>query len=94
VLGMFAEEQDDFAARFRAARSSGDASAALRMAHDLKSQAGTVGASDVQQAAAALEDACARAAADDSIERLAAAVSRALEPVIAGLQALRPERDG
>jgi PAS domain S-box-containing protein len=90
VLGMFAEEQGPFAARFRAARASNDALAARRMAHDLKSQAGAVGASDVQQAAAALEEACVRHASEDTIDELTGAVTRALGPVIAALQVLEP----
>ncbi len=93
VLGMFAEEQGAFASRFRAARSSGDALLAVRMAHDLKSQAGIVGANEVRHAAAALEDACAGDAADDVIVELTEAVARALDPVVAGLRSLEPELD-
>jgi PAS domain S-box-containing protein len=93
VLGMFAEEQGAFASRFRAARASGDVRVAVRMAHDLKSQAGIVGANEVRQAAAALEDACAADAADDVIVELTEAVARALDPVVAGLRSLEPELD-
>jgi CheY-like chemotaxis protein len=87
VLGMFVDEHDAFAARFRAARASDDRLAATRLVHDLKGQAGAVGASDVQQAAAALEEACVRDAADHIIDELTEAVTRALSPVIAALQA-------
>jgi len=92
VLDMFADEQDAFAVRFRAARASGDPLAATRMAHDLKGLAGVVGASDVQQAAAALEEACIRKASDHIIDGLTEAVERALGPVIAGLQAVNGPR--
>jgi len=92
LLGMFADTQHDFAARFRTAHASGDISAARRMAHDLRSVGGTVGASDVQTAAAALEAACGDAA-DGIINELLETVVRALGPVIAGLRALEPEND-
>jgi HPt (histidine-containing phosphotransfer) domain-containing protein len=57
-------------------------------AHDLTSVAGTIGAREVQLAAAALEQACASNADDRAIGELLDAVDRALVPVIAGLQAL------
>jgi PAS domain S-box-containing protein len=88
LLAMFADSQHNFAARFRAARASGDIVAATRAAHDLKSGAGTIGAIEVQAAAEALEDACAHDAADDVIDQLLRAVARTLGPVVAGLQAL------
>src|ERR1019366_725849 len=59
LLAMFADSQHDFAARFGAARACGDIVAATRAAHDLKNGAGTIGAINVQAAAAALENACA-----------------------------------
>jgi HPt (histidine-containing phosphotransfer) domain-containing protein len=89
LLAMFADSQHSFAARFSAARASGDILAATRAAHDLKSEAGTIGASAVQLAAEALEDANAHQAADGVIDQLLETVARALGPVIAGLQALR-----
>jgi PAS domain S-box-containing protein len=88
LLQMFANKQTNFAARFRASLARGDHLAATRAAHDLKSEAGTLGASEVQRAAAALEQACAHGAAESSIEALLEQVSRELAPVIAGLEAL------
>jgi len=88
LLRMFYAQQQDFGARFGAARASGDFLAAMRAAHDLKSGAGTVGASDLQLAAAALEHACAHHAAGDIIDELVTTVLRSLGPVLAGLQAL------
>jgi HPt (histidine-containing phosphotransfer) domain-containing protein len=85
---MFAAEHGGFAARFRAARSAGDALAATRMAHDLKSVAGTIGACEVQKAAAMLERACADAAAERDIDALVGGVERELAPVMSGLRAL------
>jgi HPt (histidine-containing phosphotransfer) domain-containing protein len=59
------------------------------MAHDLKSVAGPVGASEVQRAAEALEAACVAGAANEIIDELLAAAARVLDPVIAGLQMLQ-----
>jgi CheY-like chemotaxis protein len=91
ILLMFADQQHNFAARFRAARACGDVLTARRLAHDLKSAAGTVGASSVQRAAAELEHACAADAEGSASEALCETVARALRPVIAGLEALESE---
>ena len=93
LLVMFADAQQKFAPTFRAARATGDMVTATRAAHDLKSQAGTIGASEVQLAAAALEEACAHGAADDVIEELLETVALVLGPVITGLQALERESE-
>ena len=63
----------------------------MRLAHDLKSVAGTLGARAVQQAAAALEQACTHDADDAGIDALAQNVARLLDPVVAGLQPLGNE---
>ena len=89
---MFANKHSNFAEKFRASFASGDIVTAARAAHDLKSEAGTIGASEVQQAAAALEHACAHDAAWSSIEGLLEKVTRVLAPVIAGLEALHGDR--
>jgi CheY-like chemotaxis protein len=94
ILRMFAAQQQDFGTRFGAARASGDFLAARRAAHDLKSGAGTVGAGDLQLAAAALEHACAHRAAGDNIDELVTTVLRGLDPVLAALQALEHESAG
>jgi PAS domain S-box-containing protein len=88
ILRMFADDQQDFAIRFRAAHKSHDVSSARRMAHDLTSVAGMIGAREVLLAAAALEKACGNNADDRAIGELLEAVDRALSPVIVGLQAL------
>jgi HPt (histidine-containing phosphotransfer) domain-containing protein len=88
---MFRDRERDFTTRFRGARASGDPEASLRLAHDLKSVSGTLGAYAVHRAATALEAACARPAGDAEIDRLVQAVARRLEPVIAGLQSLDGE---
>jgi len=89
LLRMFRDREANFLARFQAVRAAGDAGAALRFAHDLKSAAGTLGIPAVQQAAQALEHACASGAEDAQIDTLARRVASELEPVIAGLQPLQ-----
>jgi PAS domain S-box-containing protein len=96
LLGMFAEQEAGFAARFRAARGAGDRVGADRMVHDLKGAAASLGAQRVSEAAAALEAGCARAAEageiqsriEAQIEALVDAVTHELEPVIAGVRTL------
>jgi PAS domain S-box-containing protein len=92
LLRMFRDQQGEFASRFRLARAKGDAAAAARLAHDLKSLAGTLALQGVEQAAAALEQACMNEAEDEGIETLAQNVARLLDPVIAGLQVLGTEQ--
>jgi len=88
MLGMFRDRECDFESRFGSARAAGDAATATRLAHDLKSVAGTLGALEVQDAAAALEQACMHGAADEEVEALAQNAARLLDPVIAGLRTL------
>ena len=92
LLRMFANKQANFAEKFRASFAAGDIVTSSRAAHDLKSEAGIIGASEVQQAAAALEQACAPDAAWSSIGGLLEQVTRVLAPVIAGLEVLRSDR--
>jgi HPt (histidine-containing phosphotransfer) domain-containing protein len=87
LLGMFREREADFETRLRAAHARGDASAALRGAHDLKSVAGTLGMPGLQQAAAALESACGQGASAEAIEPLLKEVVQQLEPLLSTLQA-------
>jgi HPt (histidine-containing phosphotransfer) domain-containing protein len=87
LLGMFMDREGDFADRFRLALTAGDRTAALRMAHDLRCVAGTLGVHEVHRSAAALERACIDDADDTAVEALLVAVADALGPVIAELQA-------
>ena len=88
LLRMFRDREGDFLTRFKAARAAGDAAAAARLSHDLKSVAGTLGVHAVQQAAEALEQACTHDAEAADIDALAQNIARLLDPVIAGLQPL------
>ena len=74
--------------RIRAAWASGDRLAAIRLVHDLKSLSGTIGASEVQRAAAALEQACVHDADDAVLDELLEAMARVLDPVIDGLRTM------
>jgi CheY-like chemotaxis protein/HPt (histidine-containing phosphotransfer) domain-containing protein len=97
LLCMFRDREASFATRFDAARAAHDMPTARRLAHDLKSVAGTVGATSVSAAAEVLEHACANGGAGSpDIDALLAAVLERLDPVVAGLRTLdaRPARAG
>jgi len=89
MLGVFFRNAQDFVARFRAARASGDMDDAMRLAHDLKSMAATIGAQAVQRAAAALEQACRERGDDAALQALLAAAADDLAIVLNGLQVLQ-----
>ena len=83
---MFRDGHVDFKARFSIAWAAGDDAAATRMAHDLKSMAASLGAHEVERAAATLEQACVQEAED--IDARVRDVARLLDPVLAGLRTL------
>ena len=85
LLAKFHAGQVSFAETFRTARAQGDATAPERVAHTLKSVAGSVGARGVQAAAAELERACRAAEPAQRIDALADQVVAELAPVLAGL---------
>ncbi|HEX7689276.1 MAG TPA: response regulator, partial [Burkholderiaceae bacterium] len=58
LLRMFLDRETDFPERFRRARAESQAKAAMRLAHDLKSVAGSLGAEPLRRAATRLEQAC------------------------------------
>jgi len=88
LLRMFRDRELDFAERFRAARTRGDAAAAMRMAHDLKSVTGSLAVRSVHPAASALERACLDGVDDARIETLLEDVARPLVPVLLELKTL------
>ena len=88
LLRMFRDRERDFAQRFRAARARGDTSAAMRMAHDLKSVTGSLAVCSVHEAAAKLERACLDGVDDARLETLLREVDRPLAPVLDQLQTL------
>ncbi|MFZ1500104.1 MAG: Hpt domain-containing protein, partial [Giesbergeria sp.] len=88
LLGKFHAGQGAFVSSFRAAQGSGDASAPERLAHTLKSVAGSIGARGVQAAAAELEGACRKGDATPRIDALLEKLAAELAPVLEGLAAL------
>jgi HPt (histidine-containing phosphotransfer) domain-containing protein len=88
ILRRFADEEQDIPARVRAARTSGDHLTAIRLVHDLKSLSGTIGASEIQRAAAALEQAFVHDADETVVDGLIVALVRVLDPIIDGLRAM------
>jgi len=91
LLGRFRDREADFADRFGAACAVRDMPTAARLAHDLKSECGTLGVTAVREAAEALEHACSNGAGPGDIDALLAAVVGHLDPVIAGLRSLEGE---
>jgi HPt (histidine-containing phosphotransfer) domain-containing protein len=74
--------------RFRAARAQGDTDAAVRAAHDLKSEAGTLGMHGLEQSAAALERGCLQGARDADVDSMVHEVASKLDEVIGELRSL------
>ena len=85
MLGMFRDRETEFVSQFRTALAAGDPDAAMRSAHDLKCEAGTLGMPALQEAAAALEQACLGHAGDAEIGALLHEVSGQLDQVLGEL---------
>jgi signal transduction histidine kinase/DNA-binding response OmpR family regulator/HPt (histidine-containing phosphotransfer) domain-containing protein len=88
MLIRFRDSQGQFAELFANARMDADKTAAERCAHTLNGTAGTIGAREVQQAAARLQRACAEKALDAHIDALLRETLAQLGPVMAGLDTL------
>jgi PAS domain S-box-containing protein len=88
LLRMFRDREANFPQRFRAARAAGDAAAAMRMAHDLKSVAGSLAARAVCGPAEELERACEDGSDEARIENVLRHVIPPLDSIIAELAAL------
>jgi CheY-like chemotaxis protein/HPt (histidine-containing phosphotransfer) domain-containing protein len=86
LVRMFVERESHFATHFAAARSAGDTEAAARLAHDLKGEAATLGATALSEAAAAVERACLDRAAASDVDALFDAAMAQLELVVARLR--------
>lgn len=83
---MFISELADFPAPFQKALDADDVATVHRLAHTLKSTAGTLGARDVERAARSLETACRLGAVRSDLQPVLDSLSRALTPVLAGLR--------
>ncbi|WP_157900184.1 hybrid sensor histidine kinase/response regulator [Rhodoferax koreense] len=76
MLRKFANSERDFAGRFEAALGQADAGAPARLAHTLKGLAGNLGARELQDAAARLEEGCLAETIDTT------ALASRLKPVL------------
>ena len=94
LLLKFRDGQGQFADLFARARAGADTTAAERCAHTLRGTAGTIGAKQVQAAAAQLELACKQQAPQVQINALLQAVLAELTPVLAALKTLGVEASG
>jgi len=92
LLLKFRDAQADFVPSFRAALTADDVVTSMRLAHDLRALAGTLGARALEQSARALEIACSKGAGHAGVEPLLGIVERELERVLAGLRNLEPEK--
>lgn len=91
LLLKFRDGQASLRERFAAACNDADPQAPARLAHTLKGKAGNIGASAVQSAAAALEQACQAGGDRERWQPLLDQLDAALTPVLNGLQALAHE---
>ena len=91
ILVRFAEDAGQFAATFRAVFQTGDGEAATRLAHSLKSSAGTIGADEVQRCAARLEEFCRAQPGAEPMSGPLAALDSAIGRLLSEL-ALLPEQ--
>ena len=80
LLLKFRDAYQDFEQQFHATQADGDFEARVRLAHSVKGAAGSLGMHNVQQAASALEQACAENA--DTIDDLLAEILDELQRVI------------
>ena len=90
ILVRFVEDAGQFAATFRTIFEAGDHEAATRLVHSLKSSAGTIGADEVQRAAAHLEGFCRDPQASGPVAAPLDAVARAIGRLLSEL-ALVPD---
>ena len=88
LLGLFRNGQRDFGVQFRAMVERGDNGAARRLAHDLRSVAGSLGAMAVNRHAEVLEQCVLARRPPNELLRQLVLVESALDPVIAGLDTL------
>ncbi|MBA5604272.1 Hpt domain-containing protein [Duganella sp. FT3S] len=88
MLRRLCREQVAFDIDFSGARVAADTATTRRIAHTLRGLAGTIGALQVQMAAAALEHACLRNEPDNELDALQAQVTAELDTVLAGLAPL------
>jgi signal transduction histidine kinase/DNA-binding response OmpR family regulator len=94
VAHMFVESETRFGERFAEARAAADDSGMVRIAHDLKSVSGTLGATALSDAAAALEHAVSEPAPEHDLDGLIEQVEARLGPALAELRAIAAKDAG
>ena len=95
ILGRFSEDAAQFCGKFSALFNAGDLIAATRLAHSLKSSAGTIGADSVQRAAADIEEFCRLGREEsDKMAELLAALEQAVTDLLKELAPALGERRG
>ncbi|MCP5159111.1 MAG: response regulator [Gammaproteobacteria bacterium] len=87
LLGKYVAGHAEAVTRIRAALANADRATAERLAHTLKGVSGTLGASAIQQLAAALEQALGRQADTVELEPLLVQTGEALDALVAHLRA-------
>lgn len=90
LLLMFADGQFDAVERFRDARAQGDVVTAMRVAHNLRTSASTLGMTALGDLALDLELICRDGVIEtDQVSALLGELDRALAPVLVSLRGLR-----
>lgn len=87
LLRQFTSQQADAIGEIRAALATNDAESAIRMAHTLKGVAGSLGARDVQDAAAAVETLLRAGSPADTTNAALAQLAAVLDPIMTRLRA-------
>lgn len=90
LLRQFADAHAGDGAALLSSLKAGDYREAQRLAHNLKGVAGTLGAADVQAAAAALDGALKEQRSGDEVLLLGNQLEAALRPVLAGIRDALP----
>jgi len=91
ILGRFSEDAAGFCSKFSALFNSAELIAATRLAHSLKSSAGTIGADSVQRAAGDIEEFCRMGYEDsEKMAELLAALEQAVSALLRELSPARP----
>ena len=92
LLRKFRESRgNDFEKVFANAIASGDAEGAERAAHTLKGVAGSIGATELYEAAVTLNEACKRGAEASELQGLFAHVTAILGPLLSALESVGSE---
>jgi len=88
ILKKFSVNQENFKENFLDAIASKDINLAKRIAHTLKGVAGSIGATQLQEEAYKLENACQEVYVQERIFTLLAQVMQQLTPILKGLNAV------